>query len=204
VVASTSRPADRHGARRFTGLRYIVGHGPNELFQLQMTVPLGFPKGPNVHFLFGADQVGRDVFVRSLYGPRTPLLIAVVAADAAIALGTAFGILAGYLAAIGWFSRSTEDSGSVPFDHQNRAFVQVLSGGVTQQPRRPSLRDIFSPGACPPRLPKNRRLTVGISRLCSAERGSGPLTYLVSLGPTRTPTKESRGARLNKRFVARR
>src|SRR5262245_25769744 len=42
----------------------ITGHGPNELFQREMTDEFGLPKGPNKEFWFGADQAGRDVFVR--------------------------------------------------------------------------------------------------------------------------------------------
>ena len=46
----------------------IIHHGPNDLFQDQMTNELGLPKGPTGQFWFGADSNGRDVFVRTLYG----------------------------------------------------------------------------------------------------------------------------------------
>ena len=47
----------------------LVGHGPNELFPDEMLTPdIGLPKGPNAQFWFGGDSVGRDVFVRTLYG----------------------------------------------------------------------------------------------------------------------------------------
>ena len=42
----------------------ITGHGPNDLYQREMTDEFGLPKGPNKDFWFGADQAGRDVFVR--------------------------------------------------------------------------------------------------------------------------------------------
>src|SRR5262249_53999306 len=78
----------------------LVGHSPNQLFGSMLT-PLGLPKGPNTHFWFGADQAGRDVFVRTLYGARTSLTVSVVGTAAATALGTITGSVAGYYG--GWF-----------------------------------------------------------------------------------------------------
>src|SRR5918911_4463414 len=46
--------------------KYVVHHGPNELFEHQMTDLFGLPKGPNSSFWFGADGNGRDVFIRTL------------------------------------------------------------------------------------------------------------------------------------------
>ncbi len=74
----------------------VVGHGPNELFTREMTDEFGLPRGPNGDFIFGADQAGRDVFVRTIYGARTSLLVAVVATGFAVLVGTVLGILAGY------------------------------------------------------------------------------------------------------------
>jgi peptide/nickel transport system permease protein len=74
----------------------IVGHGPNDLFQREMTDSFGVPKGPNAEFWFGADQAGRDVFVRAIYGARTSLIVGLVATAFAVVFGTIVGILAGY------------------------------------------------------------------------------------------------------------
>jgi peptide/nickel transport system permease protein len=76
--------------------RHVVGHGPNELFQREMTDEFGLPKGPNSDFWFGGDSVGRDVFVRVLYGARTSLLVALVSTLVAVFIGVTFGLLAGY------------------------------------------------------------------------------------------------------------
>jgi peptide/nickel transport system permease protein len=73
-----------------------VGHGPNELFQREMTDSFGIPKGPNKDFVMGADAAGRDVFVRVTYGARTSLLVAVVATGIAVLVGVILGITAGY------------------------------------------------------------------------------------------------------------
>jgi peptide/nickel transport system permease protein len=75
----------------------LTGHGPNELFGDQMLTPdLGLPKGPNAQFWFGGDTVGRDVFVRTMYGARTSLIVAIVATGLAAVIGIALGMVAGY------------------------------------------------------------------------------------------------------------
>jgi peptide/nickel transport system permease protein len=75
----------------------LVGHGPNELFGDEMLTPdIGLPKGPNADFWFGGDSVGRDVFVRVLYGARTSLTVAIVATGLAALIGVTLGMIAGY------------------------------------------------------------------------------------------------------------
>jgi peptide/nickel transport system permease protein len=75
--------------------KYIVHHGPNELFREQVS-DIGIPKGPSKAFWFGADTVGRDVFVRTIYGTRTSLLVAVFATGISLVIGVTLGIIAGY------------------------------------------------------------------------------------------------------------
>jgi len=78
-------------------LARITGHGPNELFQDEMLDPtFGLPKGPNADFWFGADTVGRDLFVRVIYGARTSLTVAFVATGLATLIGVSVGMIAGY------------------------------------------------------------------------------------------------------------
>jgi peptide/nickel transport system permease protein len=59
---------------------------------------VGLPIGPTWHakFFLGADEVGRDVAVRLLYGGRNSLEIGVVATIMTIVLATILGILSGY------------------------------------------------------------------------------------------------------------
>jgi len=80
--------------------KYVVGHGPNQLFTREMTDEFGLPKGPNSDFWFGGDSAGRDVFVRVLYGARTSLMVALIATGAAVVVGVALGIIAGYFGGI--------------------------------------------------------------------------------------------------------
>ena len=77
----------------------LVGHGPNELFR-DMTDEFGLPKGPNGDFWFGADDSGRDLFVRVMYGARTSLLVAIVATGIAVVIGVILGITAGYFGGV--------------------------------------------------------------------------------------------------------
>ena len=78
----------------------ITGHGPNELFQRETTDIFGIPEGPNADFWFGADNSGRDVFVRTIYGTRVSLVVGVVATGIAVLVGIVLGVIAGYFG--GW------------------------------------------------------------------------------------------------------
>ena len=73
----------------------ISGHPPNEPYT-NMTDDFGIPKGPNADFWFGADASGRDLFVRTMYGARTSLLVGIVASGIAVAIGTTIGVIAGF------------------------------------------------------------------------------------------------------------
>ena len=58
----------------------------------------GTPIGPGLHgrYLLGADQNGRDVMVRLLYGGRTSIFIGVAAAVVTTLLAVVVGLLCGY------------------------------------------------------------------------------------------------------------
>ncbi len=45
---------------------------------------------------FGTDQLGRDLFVRTLEGLRTTLLVAVVSSAVSLVIGVAYGLVAGF------------------------------------------------------------------------------------------------------------
>jgi len=75
---------------------WITGHSSTESYQQQMLDSFGLPKGPNSQFWFGSDGEGRDLFVRTMYGTRTSLLVGVVASGIAVLIGLVVGLIAGY------------------------------------------------------------------------------------------------------------
>jgi len=94
----------------------LTGHGPNELFQRETTDIFGIPDGPSADFWFGADNSGRDVFVRTVYGARVSLIVGVVATGIAVIIGIILGVIAGFHG--GWadtlISRTTDIILAVP------------------------------------------------------------------------------------------
>lgn len=56
----------------------------------------GLPYGPSSRHWFGTDALGRDVFIRTLYGARVSLLVGVLATAIATAAGVVVGLLSGY------------------------------------------------------------------------------------------------------------
>ena len=87
---------------------HVAHTGPNQnhitdkvLVGGQLTdvvAPDGTPLGPGLRgrYLLGADQNGRDVMVRLMYGGRTSIYIGVLAAVITTLLAVAVGVLAGY------------------------------------------------------------------------------------------------------------
>src|SRR5437588_1999048 len=88
--------------------RYIAHTGPNDNHVTEtitigghptdVVSPTGIPIGPTWHsrFFFGADQNGRDIAVRLLYGGRASLEIGLLAAVITTVLATIVGTAAGY------------------------------------------------------------------------------------------------------------
>jgi peptide/nickel transport system permease protein len=77
----------------------------------------GTPNGPSSAHPFGVDQVGRDVFSRTVYGARVSLIVAFLATGLAMIVGVIAGLLAGYLR--GWVdvlvSRSVDVLLAIPY-----------------------------------------------------------------------------------------
>jgi peptide/nickel transport system permease protein len=91
--------ATRHGT---LGVVILIG-----LALLAISVPLLAPyhpfeqtplslAPPSARYPFGTDNIGRDIFSLVLYGSRSSLLVGFGAATAALFVGGAIGILAGY------------------------------------------------------------------------------------------------------------
>ena len=74
----------------------LIGHGPNTQYPVTGLTPDGLPRGPSTQFLFGTDDLGRDVLVRVVYGAQVSLLAGVVASCIAVFIGVVVGLVAGY------------------------------------------------------------------------------------------------------------
>jgi peptide/nickel transport system permease protein len=75
---------------------HVAHHAPNEL-HTDLTDEFSIPiVGPSMAFWGGVDSLGRDVFVRTLYGAKTSLEVALLATFVAVVIGVALGLVAGF------------------------------------------------------------------------------------------------------------
>ncbi len=76
----------------------IVGPfvSPNDYLQTDFDKML-HPPGIDQLQLFGTDDLGRDLFVRSMLGVQVTIVIALVASFVSLVIGVAYGAVAGYL-----------------------------------------------------------------------------------------------------------
>jgi len=76
----------------------IVGPwlSPHEYQRTNFDAILNSPSFAGMH-LFGTDDLGRDLFVRTMLGIRITLMIAIVASLVSLIIGVAYGAVAGYV-----------------------------------------------------------------------------------------------------------
>lgn len=110
----------------------ITDHPFDEQYRDRLS-SFGTPMGPNSEFIFGNDDLGRDVFVRTLYGAQVSLKIAILATGIELFIGILLGMLAGFLR--GWVdtvvSRLIDLILSIPFLLLGIALSVTLGGGET-------------------------------------------------------------------------
>ena len=103
----------------------LSSHGPEALDLAHRRAP------PSATHWFGTDELGRDLFVRVLFGARISLAIGLLSAVLAGALGAAIGALAGFLR--GWVDASlmrlTDAMLSVP-----RLPLLMIAGSILHPP----------------------------------------------------------------------
>jgi len=109
-------------------IAHLVGHGPNTQYLDTGLTPEGLPRGPSREFLFGTDDLGRDVLVRVAYGARISLLAGVVASTLAVSIGVVVGLTAGYFGGVTdtFLSRSIDVILSFPFLLFGIALVSIV------------------------------------------------------------------------------
>ncbi len=108
----------------------LLGHGPNDQYYTAVDPTTLLPLGPLAHvqdplnpaktsfFILGSDStLGRDEFLRLLYGAQVSIEVAFFATFFAVIIGTVLGAVAGYYR--GWIdtviSRVTEITMAFPF-----------------------------------------------------------------------------------------
>jgi peptide/nickel transport system permease protein len=95
---------------------YLLNLSPTQFNVSKKFLEPGLLDGANMPYLFGTDQLGRDLFSRSLIGLRNALFIGVVSVIGMFIVGSAIGMIAGYVG--GWVGlvlmRLTDAQMSIP------------------------------------------------------------------------------------------
>ena len=120
----------------------LLGHGPNDIFLSgerpgvdESLVPVGpmtrvsDPDGGTTLFVLGGDStLGRDLFLRLLYGGRVSLQVAVLSTFGAMFVGTLLGAIAGYYR--GWVDTVISRTIEVTMAFPALLFIIALSSTV--------------------------------------------------------------------------
>ena len=86
---------------------------------------------PGAEHWFGTDQVGRDIFARTLVGTRNSLLVGGSVAILATVIGTTIGLLAGYFQIGEWLiMRIMDGLMAIPGVLLAIAFAALIGGGI--------------------------------------------------------------------------
>ena len=93
---------------------------------------LAAPPGLTASHWLGTDPLGRDLYVRTLYGLRLSLLIGVLATAVSVGIGVAWGAIAGYVGgrADSWMMRTVDVLYALPY-----LFVVIILATVFERGR---------------------------------------------------------------------
>jgi peptide/nickel transport system ATP-binding protein len=112
---------------------HLAGHGVNQQNDSAGLTAAGLPRPPSSAYWFGTDDLGRDVFVRTIYGARISLIVGIVSSVSAVIIGTSIGLAAGFLGGVvdSLLSRFMDLVLSFPFLLAAIALVSVVGPSLT-------------------------------------------------------------------------
>ena len=110
VAAAIARPRPRRGLAEFVRRHpTIVAGGAILAFMTAVALlapwiaadpilfnPIDRLRPPSAEFWFGTDNLGRDVYARTVYGARISLIVGLLVAAVTVALGLVIGLTAGF------------------------------------------------------------------------------------------------------------
>ncbi len=79
---------------------WLAPHDPVVIFDGNFTLPPIWVSGGSTQFLFGTDDVGRDVLSRLIHGARISMAVGCLVVVVSLSIGTCLGLIAGYVG--GW------------------------------------------------------------------------------------------------------
>lgn len=74
----------------------VWSHEDMDFAVMGQAASLGAPNWSNGHY-FGTDDLGRDIFARTVQGTQVSLLVGLIGAGIAVVVGTVYGAVAGYV-----------------------------------------------------------------------------------------------------------
>jgi peptide/nickel transport system permease protein len=114
-------------------IAHLTGHGVDQQNDTTGLTAAGLPRPPTSTFWFGTDDLGRDVFIRTIYGARISLLVGVISSVSAVIIGTTIGLVAGFIGGFldSLLSRIMDLVLSFPFLLAAIALVSVTGPSMT-------------------------------------------------------------------------
>jgi ABC-type dipeptide/oligopeptide/nickel transport system permease subunit len=135
---------------------HLLGHGPNDIFFTGVNDDL-LPVGPWTHiddtlhpghqtlFILGADgTLGRDEFLRLLYGARVSLEVAVLSTIGVMTIGILMGVVAGYFR--GWIDACISRVIEVTMAFPALLFIIALAATIGERLNNITIFGLFGKG----------------------------------------------------------
>lgn len=159
------------------GAPYFGLRAPDEVNWDMISAPPDWSQG----YIFGTDQNGRDLFVRSLYGGQVSLTVGFVATFVSLVIGTLWGATAGFVGgrADSIMMRIVDILYSIPFVF----FVILLSVVIPRTFMAPTVLMYFAIGAVSwldmARIVRGQTISIRRKEFIEAAHASGVSTWRI-------------------------